>query len=71
MAEQARRDWNLTPREAEVLGLVVQGQTNQAIADALRCAVRTIEIHVTRLLQKSLADNRATLIARFWTGERP
>lgn len=66
----ADRDWLLTPRESAVLALVVQGLTNQAIARQLDCAERTVELHVTRLLEKSLSENRATLIARFWTGER-
>lgn len=66
----AERDWRLTPRESSVLALVVQGLTNAAIARQLDCAERTVELHVTRLLEKSLSDNRATLIARFWTGER-
>lgn len=66
----AVRDWGLTARETEVLALVAKGQSNAAIATQLGCAGRTVELHVTRLLEKALVDNRATLIARFWTGER-
>ena len=38
----------LTPREREVLGLMAEGRSNQAIADALVVSERAVEKHVTR-----------------------
>jgi DNA-binding CsgD family transcriptional regulator/predicted hydrocarbon binding protein len=58
--------WTLTPKEREVLALVVLGQTNKEIACALDCQEGTVEVHVSRLLKKSRATNRAGLIARVW-----
>jgi DNA-binding CsgD family transcriptional regulator len=42
----------LTAREAEILRLLVVGQTNSAIAEALFLSVRTIENHVARIFVK-------------------
>jgi DNA-binding CsgD family transcriptional regulator len=42
----------LTTREREVAILISQGQSNQAIADALVVKMKTIETYVTRILNK-------------------
>jgi DNA-binding NarL/FixJ family response regulator len=42
----------LTPREAEILRLLVAGQTDPAIAAALFISVRTVEHHVARIFAK-------------------
>lgn len=67
----ARKAWALTSREAEVLALVAAGRTNSSVARDLACAERTVELHVTRLLQKARVLNRASLVAQFWTGNSP
>ena len=59
--------WKLTAQQAKVLGLLVNGDANKTIAAARGCAVRTVEVHVTGVLQKSGTISRAELIARFWT----
>lgn len=65
----AQRSWGLTSRESAVLGLVAEGKTNASIARDLSCAERTVELHVTRLLNKARVANRASLVARFWSGK--
>lgn len=65
---QASRHWGLTPRQGQVLRLVAEGLTNASIARELNCAERTVELHVTHLLTKARASNRASLVARYWTG---
>jgi DNA-binding CsgD family transcriptional regulator len=65
--ELAQRRWNLTHREAEILGHLASGGSNKTIAAALDCAVRTLEQHVTSILEKMQVENRATAIARFWS----
>ena len=42
----------LTPREREVLGLMAEGRSNQAIADALVISERAVEKHVTSIFGK-------------------
>ena len=40
---------NLTPREREVLKLMAEGSSNQAIADRLVISLRAVEKHVTSI----------------------
>ncbi|MRG90429.1 hypothetical protein GF068_00605 [Polyangium spumosum] len=64
--ERAKALWSLTHRQAEVLSLVASGRTNKEIAAALGCTEGTVEVHVTHVLRKCGASNRAALAARFW-----
>jgi DNA-binding NarL/FixJ family response regulator len=52
---------SLSDREREVLILVAQGHTNQAIADKLDISVKTIESYRARLMSKLGLHNRAEL----------
>jgi DNA-binding NarL/FixJ family response regulator len=58
--------YRLTPRQAEVLALLVRGLSNKAISGALACAESTVELHVSQLLHKTASDGRAHLVAKFW-----
>jgi DNA-binding NarL/FixJ family response regulator len=56
----------LTPREREVLGLMAEGRTNQAIADRLVVTEGAVEKHVSNIFGKlglppSDADHRRVL----------
>jgi DNA-binding NarL/FixJ family response regulator len=42
----------LTPREHEVLGLMAEGRSNAAMAQALVVTERAVEEHVTAILSK-------------------
>lgn len=42
----------LTDREREVLGLMAEGQSNQAIADRLVITLKTVETHVASIFSK-------------------
>jgi DNA-binding CsgD family transcriptional regulator/tetratricopeptide (TPR) repeat protein len=53
----------LTPREAEVLGLVARGYTNRQIAAALVISVKTASVHVAHILDKLDARNRVEAAA--------
>ena len=50
-----------TPKEVEVLTLIVQGKTSQHIADQLGNSLRTIEGIRSNLLRKSQCDNMMEL----------
>ena len=63
-----RETYKLSPREAEVLRLVVLGKSNQEIADELYLAVGTVKTHVHNILVKTEQENRTTLILHFWKG---
>jgi DNA-binding CsgD family transcriptional regulator len=52
----------ITPREADVLALVVEGCSNREIAEQLFLSVRTVEKHVESLLRKSGAPSRTRLV---------
>lgn len=51
----------ITPREHQVLALIAQGRSNQAIAAELFLSLDTVKSHVSRLLQKLGATNRTEL----------
>ena len=53
----------LTAREAEVLRLVAQGQSNKEIAAELVLSVRTVERHITNLYGKIDARGKADATA--------
>lgn len=62
-AAPKRRDpATLTPREIEVLRLIVQGHTNSQIAEVLRLSVRTIESHRANLMGKLGLQSRVELV---------
>ncbi len=52
----------LTPREREVMQLVVVGRHNREIGPALGISVRTVEVHKARLMSKLGVDNVADLV---------
>lgn len=52
----------LTGREREVLGLVVAGRSNEDIATQLDISPATAKTHVSRILAKVGARDRATLV---------
>jgi len=51
----------LTPTERRVLRLVAQGMTNQQVADELKVSRRTVESHVSNMLNKIGLSNRTEL----------
>jgi len=52
----------LTPRERQVLELVVAGKLNKTIADVLGISIKTVELHRSNLMGKLGARNVAELI---------
>jgi len=59
----ARDGAHLTPRERDVLRLLVEGRSNPDIAEALFVSPRTAETHVTHILAKLGVTTRAEAAA--------
>jgi NarL family two-component system response regulator LiaR len=55
--------FDLTDREREVLGLIVRGRSNAEIADELAVSLSTARFHVSTILSKLGATNRAEAAA--------
>jgi DNA-binding NarL/FixJ family response regulator len=66
---------DLTPRETEVLQLIAQGFSNKEIAGRLGIAVKTIETHRARSMEKLGLQSRAGIVRlaleRGWLHEGP
>jgi two-component system, NarL family, response regulator LiaR len=54
---------SLTERERQVLNLVVQGHSNQQIAEAMVISLATVKAHVSSILAKLEVSSRAEAIA--------
>lgn len=52
----------LTPREQEILQLVVEGLSSRAIGDQLGISSRTVEVHRARLMDKTGAESVPDLV---------
>ena len=55
--------FDLTEREQEVLELVVQGNSNQQIADSLVISITTVKAHISNILSKLQVSSRAEATA--------
>ncbi len=55
--------FDLTERELEVLNLVVQGQSNQQIAEAMVISLATVKAHISSILSKLQVSSRAEATA--------
>jgi NarL family two-component system response regulator LiaR len=55
--------YDLTEREREVLNLVVQGQSNQQIAETLVISITTVKAHISSILSKLQVSSRVEAIA--------
>lgn len=60
--DQATVTISFTPREKEVLSLLADGLSNSQIGDRLHLSPRTVEKHVSNLLNKTDTSNRSELL---------
>ena len=61
-AAAAARLATLSPREREVMELVVAGKLNKVIADELGISIKTVEVHRSRVMEKLGANSVAELV---------
>ncbi len=62
--------WDLAPRDAEVLGLLIAGQRNREIAVKLGISENTVKFHVAKIFRKLGVTTRAEATA-FVLAHRP
>ncbi|HEY4371315.1 MAG TPA: response regulator FixJ [Burkholderiales bacterium] len=61
-SDVAQRLAKLSPREREVLDLVVAGKMNKTIADAMNISIKTVEAHRAKVMDKMGAKSLAELV---------
>lgn len=54
----------LSKRELEILNLVVEGFTNQAIAERLSIGIETVKTHVKHIMDKLAVDDRTKMAVK-------
>jgi Response regulator len=62
MGDLVDRSETLTPREREVMRLVVAGLLNKQIASELGISEKTVNVHRSQVMQKMRADSLAELV---------
>lgn len=60
------RRFHLSPRELDVLSLVIAGKDNQNIASDLQLSPSTVKVHMHNILKKTGCSDRRKLIQEFW-----
>ena len=53
---------SLSDREMQIIELVAAGLTNEKIADELEISKRTVDNHISNILDKTGANNRVELV---------
>lgn len=64
IVDQVADVWQLTPRQRAVLHLLTCGYDNALISAELGVCARTVEFHITAILDRSGAESRTQLVAR-------
>ncbi len=60
--------FKLSPRQKDVLALVVQGESNATIATTLGVTERAVELHISAMLERAGVENRASLVSTVLLG---
>jgi two-component system nitrate/nitrite response regulator NarL len=58
---QQTRQFELTPRELEIVAAIVEGDSNRDIADRLDISLQTVKHHLTSIFDKTGASSRLEL----------
>jgi DNA-binding NarL/FixJ family response regulator len=57
-------DYGLTPREKEILQLIVAGLTTKELADRIELSIHTVDTHLRRIYSKLEVHNRSGAVAK-------
>ncbi|WP_417068706.1 LuxR C-terminal-related transcriptional regulator [Niveibacterium terrae] len=60
----------MSPREREVLVLIVEGQRNRDIAQTLGISIKTVEFHRAAIMRKTGAASAVDLVRRAFATRR-
>lgn len=70
-AQQARDGVRMTPREKEVIELILEGLSNKRIASRLEIAPQTVKSHVRNIMEKLALHTRLQIAAHFHSDPGP
>lgn len=59
------QEQGMTFAEARVVELVLQGLSNDEIADVLKLSVKSVKFHLTRVFRKQGVKSRSQLMVRY------
>jgi DNA-binding CsgD family transcriptional regulator len=59
--DQKKLEFNLTPREMQIISMVSQGNTNQEIADKIFVSLNTVKTHRKNIMKKTKCKGTADL----------
>jgi ligand-binding sensor domain-containing protein/DNA-binding CsgD family transcriptional regulator len=60
--ERIVEKYNISPREQEILNLIMKGKSNKEIEDALFISMPTVKTHISNIYKKFAVKNRLELI---------
>ncbi|HWP08946.1 MAG TPA: helix-turn-helix transcriptional regulator [Polyangiaceae bacterium] len=60
----------LTPRETEVIHLILARHTNLAISLHLACSVKNVEAHISSIFRKTHTNSRLDLVMKIMSAAR-
>jgi DNA-binding CsgD family transcriptional regulator len=66
IVDQRAREWRLTGRQHTALRLLAMGLSNKAVATEMKCAEKTVEVHVSAILKKAGASSRTSLLSKLF-----
>ncbi len=63
-ANAPARDISLSPRERQILELMIEGQLNKQIADRLSVSIHTVDFHLRSIYAKLEVNSRSEAVAK-------
>jgi DNA-binding CsgD family transcriptional regulator len=69
-AEEVFRKYQISPREQEIVSLLLQGYSNQKIAEILFISVSTVKFHLSNIYAKFGVKSRYEVLTFFRNAEK-
>jgi DNA-binding CsgD family transcriptional regulator len=71
LSDQLVKDYNISPREWEIINLLVRGKSNKEIEDLLFISHSTVKNHIYNICQKMNVNSRLQLVSSVITRSSP